>query len=97
MCATAVLQTHALCPGASQPLPRPLPLYPFTQGWLTASGHTVVSVGLNGQPAGLFILDTGASGCVVEGAVANRLGLERFGELHIAAIAGKVGPDLHAG
>ncbi len=60
------------------------------QGWQTGSGHMLVDVDLDGQHAGLMILDTGASGFVVEQRVADDLHLERFGELHIAGITGKV-------
>ncbi len=39
-------------------------------------GHYVTSGAINGQPV-TFLLDTGATGVAIPGAIANRLGLER--------------------
>lgn len=38
-----------------------------------------------------MVLDTGASGLVIEPSVAEQYGLPTFGDLRIAAVSGKVG------
>lgn len=45
---------------------------------------------VNGREVGYMILDTGASGFVMEKAAADELGLESFGQLHVSGMAGKV-------
>lgn len=45
---------------------------------------------INGQSVGYMILDTGASGFVIEKDVADRLGLMSFGELYVSGLAHKV-------
>ncbi|KAL6750622.1 hypothetical protein V8C86DRAFT_2802072 [Haematococcus lacustris] len=59
--------------------------------WQAASGHLLVQPHINGtQAAGYMVLDTGASGFVITPEAAHDLGMERFGELFAASIAGKV-------
>lgn len=66
--------------------------------WRTRSGHLVVKatvLGVN-EEAGdrnsdrYFILDTGASGFVIEPRAADELGLLTFGEVYITGMAGKL-------
>ena len=45
---------------------------------------------IDGSPQGLFILDTGASGLVVVRQVADRVGMDAFGEMFVAGVGGKV-------
>jgi predicted aspartyl protease len=56
--------------------------------WITPSGHVVVPVDLNDEFAGHFLLDTGASGLVIDAKVAQRLGLEGFGEVYVSGLGG---------
>ncbi len=56
---------------------------------VTVNSH-VTSLQVNGQPAGWFILDTGASGLVIERDAADRLGLSSFGEVYVAGVGRKV-------
>ncbi|CAL8460583.1 g112 [Coccomyxa elongata] len=64
---------------------------PFTQAWWTASGHVLVRPCINGSDAlGFFILDTGASGCVIERTAADKLGMAGFGKLFVAGMAGRI-------
>ncbi len=66
-------------------------LPPSAPAWLTPSGHLLVRPSIDGAPsAGFFLLDTGASGCVIEAGAADALGLPAFGELHVTGMAGKV-------
>ena len=60
--------------------------------WHTKSGHLLARASINGHPdtLGFFIIDTGASGFVVEPSVADALQLEAFGEVHVTGVAGKV-------
>ncbi|EFN58196.1 hypothetical protein CHLNCDRAFT_142045 [Chlorella variabilis] len=58
--------------------------------WYTISGHSLVQPLLDGRPVGYFIFDTGASGFVLDPAVAEALGLEAFGELQVTSMVGKV-------
>lgn len=62
------------------------------QAWYTRSGHVLVQPRINGIEAGYMILDTGASGFVIEKAAADKLGLLAFGELYVSGMAGKVSP-----
>jgi hypothetical protein len=62
------------------------------QAWHTRSGHVLVQPRINGAEAGYMILDTGASGFVIERAAADKLGLLAFGELYVSGMAGKVDP-----
>lgn len=58
----------------------------------TTSGHLIVEMIINDMNAkpGWFILDTGASGFVIEKSAADSFGLEDFGELHVTGMSGKV-------
>ena len=88
--------------GAGGPFaPPPSPMLPADAAFLpdvpadvpalfTASGHSVVQPLLDGRPVGYFIFDTGASGFVLDPAVAEALGLEAFGELQVTSMTGKV-------
>ncbi|CAK0743066.1 hypothetical protein CVIRNUC_001441 [Coccomyxa viridis] len=59
--------------------------------WWTASGHVLVSPSINNQgELGYFILDTGASGCVIGKEAADRLGLQRFGGMAVSGMAGRL-------
>ena len=58
--------------------------------WRSASGHVLVKPKIDGKEVGLFILDTGASGFVVEPDTANKLDMSSFGELFVAGVGGKV-------
>jgi len=58
--------------------------------WRSASGHVLVKPKIDGKEVGLFILDTGASGFVVEPSTADKLGMTSFGELFVAGVGGKV-------
>ena len=60
------------------------------QAFWTELGHVLVQPQVNGQPAGWFILDTGASGLVIERDAADRLGLSSFGEVYVAGVGRKV-------
>eukprot|EP00894_Picocystis_sp_ML_P000985 jgi/Pico_ML_1/51502/g2525.t1 len=57
--------------------------------WRSASGHVLVKPKIDGKEVGLFILDTGASGFVVEPSTADKLGMTSFGELFVAGVGGK--------
>jgi len=52
--------------------------------WQTTQGHLLVEAHLNGRRAGWMILDTGASGFVIDPAVADQFRLPSFGNLRIA-------------
>lgn len=68
-----------------------LPGLPSTvKAWHTRSGHVLVQPRINGAEAGYMILDTGASGFVIERAAADKLGLLAFGELYVSGMAGKI-------
>ena len=56
------------------------------------SGHVIVRALINDNfdHYHYFILDTGASGFVIEPSAADALGLESFGEIHITGMAGKI-------
>jgi hypothetical protein len=59
--------------------------------WRTPSGHLLVRPSINGRsPSGYFLLDTGASGFVVEPGAADAAGMAAFGEVHVIGMAGKV-------
>ena len=58
------------------------------RGWVTLSGHVVVPVEIDGTPVGCFLVDTGASGLVVESRVAQQLGLRGFGEIFVTGMGG---------
>jgi hypothetical protein len=60
------------------------------QVWQTSSGHLLAECHINGKRAGWMILDTGASGFVIEPSVADQYQLPMFGDLRIAGVAGKV-------
>lgn len=59
------------------------------QAWRTSSGHTLVKPLINDTPVGFMLLDSGASGLVIEKSVADELGLLAQGELHVSGVAGK--------
>jgi len=63
---------------------------PTVSAWHSHSGHVLVTPKVNGKEIGCMILDTGASGFVIEKSAADNLGLEAFGELHVSGMAGKV-------
>lgn len=59
--------------------------------WWSSSGHLLVRPLIDGEPApGLFLVDSGASGLVIEREAADVLGLAAFGELFVAGVAGAV-------
>jgi hypothetical protein len=58
--------------------------------WQTSTGHLLAECHINGKRAGWMILDTGASGFVIEPGVADQYELPTFGDLRIAGVAGKV-------
>ena len=59
--------------------------------WWSSSGHLLVRPLIDGAPApGLFLVDSGASGLVIEAEAADSLGLRSFGELFVAGVAGAV-------
>lgn len=58
--------------------------------WKTPSCHILVKPLINGKESGYMILDTGASGLVIEKPIADELNLEAFGELFVSGMAGKV-------
>lgn len=59
--------------------------------WYTRSGHMLARATINGDDkCGYFIVDTGASGFVVEPAAADALDLEAFGVVHVTGMAGKI-------
>lgn len=58
---------------AAPPLPLSIP-FDFE------NNQIYLRVGINGHEPGWFVLDSGASGCVIDTAVANRLGLQTHGE-----------------
>lgn len=60
--------------------------------WYTRSGHMLAYATLNGDAtnSGYFIVDTGASGFVIEPSAADKLKLESFGEVHVTGMAGKI-------
>lgn len=61
-----------------------------TEAVRARSGHLLVEVHLNRRPAGYMILDTGASGYVIEEHAAKELGLKTFGQLYVSGVTGKV-------
>jgi len=80
--------------------------------WWTPSGHLLVRPRLSAPlppdappgtlpppptDAGLFLVDTGASGLVLDAAAADALGLPAFGELHVSGMAGPVRARLRRG
>ena len=56
----------------------------------TRSGHVLVRPLIDGRDVGWFILDTGASGLVLEPEAADELDLPGFGEVHVSGVGGKV-------
>lgn len=58
--------------------------------WHTRSGHVLVQPKLNGQDVGYMMLDTGASGLVIEQGTADELGLAAFGEMYVAGMGGRL-------
>ena len=68
------------------------------RAWWSASGHLLVHPTLDGAPSpGLFILDTGASGLVIDPAAADAAGWPAFGELHVSGVAGAVAARFRRG
>ncbi|GAB4813185.1 hypothetical protein N2152v2_000231 [Parachlorella kessleri] len=68
-----------------------------TPAWFCPSGHIAVRPTINGQQAGFMMLDTGASGFVIDPAAADQLGLRPFGELHVTGMTGKVRSNFRRG
>eukprot|EP00884_Botryococcus_braunii_P009735 jgi/Botrbrau1/18763/Bobra.0386s0085.2 len=66
-------------------------LCPEVAAWWAPSGHLLVRPMVNGQVAGFMIVDTGASGCVIDTETADRLGMKAFGELTISGMEGNNG------
>ncbi|KAK9863881.1 hypothetical protein WJX84_010064 [Apatococcus fuscideae] len=60
------------------------------QCWWTSSGHLLLHPAIDGQRLGWMLLDTGASGGVITKAAADKLGLERFGDLHVSGVGASV-------
>jgi hypothetical protein len=79
-------------PNPTPPHPPPAPRNP--KAWKAPSGHIVVPVAVPGLPPGLMLLDTGASGFVLQAGLAARAGMARFGRLNIAGLTGKVGVGM---
>jgi hypothetical protein len=67
----------------------------YVQVWQTSTGHLLAECHINGKRAGWMILDTGASGFVIEPGVADQYELPTFGDLRIAGVAGKVSMSEH--
>ena len=55
-----------------------------------SSDHVLVRPYINGRDVGPFILDTGASGLVLDQRVADDLNLDTFGEVHVSGVSTKV-------
>ena len=55
-----------------------------------SSDHVLVRPYINGRDVGPFILDTGASGLVLDQRVADDLDLATFGEVHVSGVSTKV-------
>ena len=55
-----------------------------------SSDHVLVRPHINGRDVGPFILDTGASGLVLDQRVADDLNLNTFGEVHVSGVSTKV-------
>ena len=73
----ALLLLGGLLSAAYAQAPPPLPLsIPFD----FENNQVYLRVGINGHQPGWFVLDSGASGCVVDAATAKRLGLATHGE-----------------
>ena len=71
---------------------------PTIRAWWSSSGHLLVHPTLDGAPSpGLFILDTGASGLVIDPAAADAAGWPSFGELHVSGVAGAVAARFRRG
>ncbi|GMH36383.1 hypothetical protein BSKO_04251 [Bryopsis sp. KO-2023] len=60
------------------------------KAWMTSGGHVLVRPKINGREVGYMILDTGASGFVIEANAAKELGLSSFGEVFVSGMAGKI-------
>ncbi|GAB5366109.1 hypothetical protein AAMO2058_001116400 [Amorphochlora amoebiformis] len=56
----------------------------------TYGGHLLVPVRIGGQDAGMFLLDTGCGGMVLDVRQASLLGLTQFGEVYASVIGGTV-------
>lgn len=73
---------------AAAPLPAPIPVT------RAKTGHLLVPVTLNGQPAGNFILDTGAGMSCVDKTLAAKLALPPAGAANAAGNSGTVNTTL---
>lgn len=60
------------------------------KGYRTSSGHVLVRPSIDGKEIGYMMLDTGASGMVIERSAADKLKLHAFGEIFVSGVAGKV-------
>mmetsp|Transcript_18439 Transcript_18439/g.29989 ORF Transcript_18439/g.29989 Transcript_18439/m.29989 type:complete len:678 (-) Transcript_18439:148-2181(-) len=56
----------------------------------TFGGHLLVPVTIGGADAGMFLLDTGCGGLVLNEKTASLLGLSQFGEVYASVIGGTV-------
>jgi hypothetical protein len=52
------------------------------------SGHFLVQPKVNGEDVGWFIFDSGAGGMVIDKQVADKLGMETFGEVPVVGVGG---------
>ncbi|KIZ03897.1 hypothetical protein MNEG_4059 [Monoraphidium neglectum] len=68
-----------------------------TWAWKASSGHIVAEVHISGMPPGYMLLDTGASGFVLQAGLAAKHGLTRFGQLNIAGLTGKEQQSVRQG
>eukprot|EP00879_Flechtneria_rotunda_P012438 GHRR01012988.1.p1 GENE.GHRR01012988.1~~GHRR01012988.1.p1 ORF type:complete len:950 (+),score=433.73 GHRR01012988.1:1099-3948(+) len=58
--------------------------------WQSQGGHLLTLAYINDQRAGYMLLDTGASGFVIETKVAEQFRLSVFGNLRVASVGGKL-------
>lgn len=70
---------------------------PRVPAYQKANGHLLVRPYLNGQLAGWFIVDTGASGMVLEPSYALEYGCATFGEQFVTGVSGSVRSQMARG
>ena len=93
-CCPAALRLHQPLQGCPHPThARTLPPSPRS----SRLPRSLVRPRLNGREVGWFILDTGASGFVLDPQAANSLGLESFGELQVGGARGVGGMAWRCG
>lgn len=57
--------------------------------WVTNSGHVLIQASIDGEKAsGYWLFDTGASGSVIDTAVAEEMNLKEFGSFKVKGMAG---------